>query len=159
MEYVFFYSSIIIIFFLFFYCLHLRKPSLPSIVIGLTTIGYSFVIDLIFGDSLKLYYYITPAKSTIYMILAALFIYPFLNLLYTMFLPKAMHLRYTVLWIIGLLIFEYSTLLTKTIVFTGWKMFPWSVVLYITSYSLIYSFYIYLLNKFPIATNPNYRRN
>jgi len=68
-----------------------------------------------------------------------------------MFLPKKHKnaLVYTAGWIVALLLFEYASLLTKTIVFTGWKPFPWSIVTYIVAYAWIYFFYRFLANKIP----------
>ena len=153
MEYIFFYSSIVIILILFFFCVHFRKLSLPHIIIGLTSIGYSMLSDSTFGNVFKLFYYINPQTSNIYMIIAAIFLYPLLNMLYTMFLPEGRRIIYTIYWIIGLLIFEYLSLLTKTVVFTGWKMFPWSIVLYVVSYLWIYYLYIYLKTRIPVNQN------
>jgi hypothetical protein len=151
MEYIFFYVSMFIAIILFFFCTHFKKPSLPIIIIGLTSIGYSFISDLTIGDRLKLFYYITPQKFTLYIILAGVFIYPFCNMIYTMFLPERKPLIYTIFWIIGMLLFEYLSVIAKTVVFTGWKMFPWSIILYMVSYLWIYSFYKYLLNKIPVS--------
>jgi hypothetical protein len=153
MEYIFFYVSMFLTIMLFFICTYFKKPSLPSIIIGLTSIGYSFISDLTFGDRLKLFYYITPQKSTLYIILAGVFIYSFYNIIYTMFLPESNPLIYTIFWIIGMLMLEYLSLIARTVVFTGWKMFPWSIILYMVSYLWIYSFYKYLLNKIPVSKN------
>jgi hypothetical protein len=134
---------------IFCFALSIRKLRLSNIIIGITTIGYSLTNDILFGDYFKLFYYISPQESTIYMILAAVFIYPLLNILYTMFLPKNRNYGfvYTLGWILGMLIFEYFTVAVNTIVFTGWKPIPWSIVLYIVAYLWIYNFYKYLVNK------------
>lgn len=152
MEYTFFYVSAILIPILFFVCVFFKKTTLATILIGLVSIGYSLLSDLTFGDIFKLFYYITPKKSTLYMILGALLIYSFLNMLYTLFLPKKTIsiISYTAVWIIALLIFEFFSVQTKTVVFTGWRPFPWSIVLYIVSYLWIFSLYRYLLTRIKI---------
>ncbi|MBC7765597.1 MAG: hypothetical protein H7Y41_03845 [Hyphomonadaceae bacterium] len=151
MATTFFYLSIIAMLILFIICYKFRKPTLASIVIGLTTVGYSLISDIILGDQLKLFYYISPQQSTFYMVLSALLIYSILNILYTMFLPqKGKHaLVYTFCWIVVLLLFEYTTIVTKTIVFTGWAPFPWSLVTYIVAYAWIYCLHRYLAKKMP----------
>ncbi len=154
MEYTFFYLSAVIIPILFIICCFFRKPVVSNILIGLVSIGYSLINDIILGDRLKLFHYIIREHSTLYMVLAAITIYAPLNITYTMFLPQKLRpsIIYTGFWIIALLIFEILSLLTKTIVFTGWKMFPWSIVLYIVSYLWIYSLYRFLQRKIPSST-------
>ncbi len=150
MAYIFFYSSFIILVVLFIICSTLRKPTLSNIVIGLTTVGYSLINDVLFGDQLELFHYINLEVSTIYMVLSAVMIYPILNILYTMFLPtKGKNiLIYTFCWIVVMLFFEYASVITKTIIFTGWQPLPWSIVLYIVTYLWIYYFYTFLTKKY-----------
>lgn len=151
MAYIFFYSSIALLLALFFIISLIKRPKVPNILIGLTTVGYSLISDILFGDQLKLFYYINPLASTLYMVISAVVIYPILNVLYTMFLPcrgkKA--LTYTIAWIAALLLFEYGSVAAKTIVFTGWKPVPWSFVTYIVAYLWIYYFYRYLTKRVP----------
>lgn len=151
MEYLFFYSSVVVVLIIFVICCIIRNPKLSNILIGLITIGYSLVSDIILGDQLKLFYYISPQASTLYMILSAVFIYSLLNIVYTMFLPgkgkKAF--IYTLCWTIALLLFEYVSIVTKSIVFTGWRPIPWSLVIYLVAYLWIYFFYRYLNRKIP----------
>jgi hypothetical protein len=149
MPFIFFYSSIIAIFLIFLICLKYRHFGLSSIIIGITTIACSLANDIIFGDQLKLFYYINPQTSKFYIVISALLLYPILNIIYTMFLPgNRMHaLLYTCFWIAFLLLFEYASLLAKTIVFTGWRPIPWSIVIYIISYTWINSFFMYLSRR------------
>jgi hypothetical protein len=41
---------------------------------------------------------------------------------------------YTALWIIGLIIFEYLSLIQNIVIFTGWKPIPWSLAVYAFTY-------------------------
>ena len=150
MEYIFFYLSIFAVLIAFFNFNLVRRVKLPSIIIGLATVGYSLTSDLLFGDRLKLFYYINGKASITYMILSAIFIYAFLNMLYTMFLPEKQKavLIYTACWIVFMCAFEYATLVTRTIVFTGWKPVPWSLVTYIVAYLWIYFFYRFLSKNY-----------
>lgn len=149
MEYTFFYSSLLIIWVLAILLKVLRKPALPKIIIGITTVGFSLIHDIVFGELLKLFNYINPQESLLYTLLSAVFIYPLLNIIYVTFLPENNKgvILYTSLWTAAMLVFEYFSLLTKTIVFTGWKPIPWSIVVYIATYLWIYFFYKYLLKK------------
>ncbi len=150
MEYAFFYLSAAVLVLLTAGCAFLKSPPrLSNILIGLLTVGYALITDVVLGHQAGLFHYIDPLQSTLYMVLAAIFIYAPLNILYTLFLPEKSKwvLAYTICWIIGLTVFEYVSLLTKTLVFTGWKMFPWSFVLYILAYLWLYFFYRYLQRR------------
>jgi len=149
MEYSFFYFSVIIVIALTFFLRVFKESTFPRIIIGITTIGYSLINDTIFGLFYKLFYYISPQESALYSVLAAVLIYPFLNIIYVSFMPqnRANVAIYTAIWIGAMLVFEYFSLVTKTIVFTGWQPFPWSIITYIIAYNWIYFFYKYLLKR------------
>ncbi|PRX33581.1 hypothetical protein BX659_103108 [Orenia metallireducens] len=146
MEYGFFYGSIIILWIIFIICMRFKPVTLANIIIGITTIAYSLLYEILLGEYFDLYYYIKNNQSILYILLAGIFVYPILNIIYTLFLPKKIKpiLIYTGLWIIAMLIFEYLSLLTKTVVFTGWRMFPWSPLTYVLTYLWVYLFYRYL---------------
>lgn len=145
------YVSIAVVWLIFMVTVQFRKMTLASILIGLLSIGYSIAFDVSFGDHLHLFYYISPEKSTLYIILAAATVYAPLNIIYTMFLPKESRsvLIYTACWIAGMSIFEFASVASRTIVFTGWQPIPWSGVVYIAAYTWIYVFYRYLSAKIP----------
>lgn len=146
MEYTFFYISTSSILLLLVITACLRRITPAAIITGLVSVGYSTVFDITFGDRLGLYYYISPSKSTLYLTLSAIFIYASANIIYLTFLPErpGRILGYTILWIIGMLLFEYISLMTGTIVFTGWSMLPWSVIAYMATYLWLVLLYRYL---------------
>jgi hypothetical protein len=149
MPYTFFYVSIIAIIILFFVISYFKPVGLNNIMIGITTIGYTMVYDIIFGDRFKLYYYISPSVSTFYIVLASVFLYPLLNMIYTLYLPGKIKniLIYTGAWIVLMILFEYISLLAHAIVFTGWKPVPWSFITYIVTYIWIVLLFGYLKAK------------
>jgi hypothetical protein len=151
MAYTIFYISIIIVWIVFLTSIPFRPLRLSNFIIGITSVAYSLVYEITFGDRLKLYYYINPENSILYMLIAGIFIYPLLNIIYTLFLPFKMKsiLIYTFIWIVIMLIFEYINLISKTIVFTGWKPIPWSIVTYIVTYTWVLFFYKYLSKRTP----------
>lgn len=153
MSHIFFYASIVVLLILFLFVCTFKSPKLPNVIIGLTAVGYSLIIDIILGDQLKLYYYIDPQLSTMYIVVSAVFVYPILNIIYTLFLPKKFKslIIYTFCWITSLLVFEYACVKAKTIVFTGWQALPWSIIIYLVTYIWIYYFYIFLIRKCPAA--------
>jgi len=121
-------------------------------IVGIMTVAYSMVYETVLGGYFRLYYYLNPQDSLIYIVLSAILLYPALNIIYTMFLPKKKKavLGYSVAWIAAMLIFEYFSVKLQTIVFTGWKPVPWSLVTYIVTYLWIYLIYQYLSKKRPV---------
>ena len=146
MEYTFFYGSLIGLWMLFLVCCIIRKPRLSDLLIGLITIGYSVSFDTLLGEYQGLYHYINTEHSLLYSTISGIALYPLLNILYTMFLPKKKStvLVYTVLWIAAMLLFELASLYAKTIVLTGWNIWPWSFVTYIATYAWIYPLHQHL---------------
>lgn len=146
MEYIFFWISAAASILLLTAVAIFKGIRLPAWIIGISSVAYSMVFDIAFGDRLGLYYYISPEKSTLFLLLGALFVYPPLNIIYAVFLPEGLRktLIYTVIWIAAMLVFEYASLLTRTVVLVGWKPLPWSVVTYVVTYAWILLFYRYL---------------
>lgn len=146
MSYTFFYVSGILLIGIFFTSVYFKGLTLSIAIIGIASVAYSLTYEIILGDQLKLYHYIKPKVSTLYMVLAGIFIYPLLNMLYLLYLPKGTGsvIAYTVAWIIAMFLFEFASFATKTVVLTGWKPFPWSILTYIFTYSWINLFYSYL---------------
>lgn len=146
MEYIFYYISAGVVLAAFIVSVYLKSLGFSNIVIGITTVGYTLVYEIILGDQMGLYYYLDPKVSTLYMVLSALLVYPLLNIVYTLFLPRKTRdvLAYTAAWIIAMLVFEFASVAAGTIVFTGWRPFPWSIVTYLFTYTWIYFFYRYM---------------
>ncbi|HYF75076.1 MAG TPA: hypothetical protein VD757_00705 [Candidatus Nitrosocosmicus sp.] len=136
MAVMFFYCSIAATWMLFFLCILKRPLTFRHIIIAIAGIGYSLLYETILGEYNDLYYYIDPEKSLLYIILSAVTIYPVIEIIYAIFLPdKALPaLFYTALWIILMLAFEYASLYTGTLVLTGWKVIPWSIITYVVTY-------------------------
>lgn len=149
MSILFFYISILLIWILFFVIIRYRPLKIGSIVVGIASALYSMVFEIYLGEYLNLYYYVTPENSVLYILTSALFIYPLLNIIYTLFLPESPKsiLVYTSIWIVSMLIFEYISILTGTVVFTGWNPIPWSILTYVLTYTLVYILFRYINNK------------
>mgnify|MGYP000978303535 CR=1 FL=1 len=142
----FFYISILTIIVALLACSNVRRLKPANMIIGIATVGFSLVFENILGTVLGLYYYIKPEFSVIYIVIASIFIYPPLNIIYTLFLPRKRNniFVYTLLWIGAMMFFEYFSIIAGTVVLTGWKPFPWSVITYIVTYTWINLFYAYL---------------
>jgi hypothetical protein len=129
--------------------LRFKPARISHLIIGIATIAYSLTYDVIFGNQLGLYFYLDRGNSTFYMVLSGTLIYPFLNILYVLFLPdkRKYILPYTGAYIIAMLLFEYLTVIQRIIIMTGWKPIPWSIVTYVFTYLWINLLYRYIEKK------------
>ena len=154
MSYIFFYSSALVIWIVFAIVSRLVPLDIRSLIVGIGTAAYSVIFDTVWGEINGLYYYVSPRESLTYIILAAVLIYPFVNILYTLFLPNNVRsqLYYSLLWIGAMLLFEYISIKTGTIVFTGWRPIPWSIVTYIITYTWIYFLYTQSTKQFSLRS-------
>lgn len=149
MEYIFFWASAAVTLLILAATAILKGTGLPAWVIGIASVAYSMVFEIFFGDRLRLYYYINPEESTLFIILGALLIYTPLNIVYTVFLPESPKkiLVYTAIWIAAMLAFEYASVFAHSVVFTGWKPVPWSIATYAVTYGWVVLFYRYLRSR------------
>jgi hypothetical protein len=150
MRYVFFFASIAVIWAVFLVLARFKRITTESLFVGVLTVIYSLVFDIVFGEYFNLYYYISPKYSVLYILLAAVLVYPPLNIIYTLFLPgrRNLILAYTLVWIAFMMAFELLSFRTGTIVLTGWKVFPWSIVTYIVTYLWVYNSYVFFSKRY-----------
>ncbi len=153
MEVLFFFISIAAAWTILGIVLRFRNLQFSHIIIGIATTAYTLVYETILGIQQGLYYYISPQTSALYIVLAAVLLYPVANIIYVLFLPEGRNavLMYTVAWIAGMLLFEYASVMARIIVFTGWQPIPWSLVTYLITYAWVYYFYRYLTRKVRIV--------
>jgi len=154
LETSFLFAFIIIVLIVFAIVTTYRSLDIRHFIIGITSMAYSMTYDILFGDIFELYYYIDLRYSTLYMIIAGILLYPALNIIYTLFLPNLLtnSIYYTIYWIAGIFLLEHITILMRTIVLTGWKVLPWSIITYIATYLWINLLYRYLTRKFPLLS-------
>lgn len=119
------------------------------VIIGLVSAVYSLSFDTFFGEYTGLYHYLNTEISPVYIIITGILLYPVLNVIYSVFIPHKTSklIVYTLLWITAMILFEQLTLITDTVVLTGWEPLPWSIVVYIATYALILTVYGVLSKK------------
>lgn len=132
----FFYISAAAIWLIFLICAVKRKLTLKHILIAITAMGYSLLYETILGEYIGLYYYINKENSLLYIVLSAVLIYPEIEVIYTLFLPENAYaaVPYTIVWTVLMLAFELASFYTRTVVLTGWKVFPWSIITYLFTF-------------------------
>ena len=147
MAYAFFYISIAAVWVALIVITYGFRPAgLRHWIIAIVTAVISLAYDIILGTQMRLYYYIDPAISNICMVLSGLFLYPPLNVIFSLYLPEARSkvFLYTLIWIGAMLAFEFAGVYTGTLVFTGWRAMPCSVVTYAFTYAWVILLYRYL---------------
>ncbi len=145
----FFYGSIAAIWVVLFVCAVKKPLSFKHLMVAITAMGYSLLYETSLGEYSGLYYYVNPETSLFYIILSAVLIYPAIEVIYAMFLPEQTYpaIIYTIAWIVLMLAFELASLYTRTVVLTGWKVIPWSIVTYIVTFSWINLLFRYLKKR------------
>lgn len=132
----FFYISVAAIWLVFLICAVKKKLTLKHTLIAITAMGYSLLYETVLGEYIGLYYYISKENSLLYIVLSAVLLYPIIEVIYALFLPENAYaaVLYTIVWTILMLAFELASLHTGTVVLTGWKVIPWSIVTYIFTF-------------------------
>ena len=132
----FFYASIAAIWIVFLICAVKKPVTLKHLIVAITAMGYSLLYETWLGEYTGLYYYINKEHSLLYIILSAVLLYPVIEVIYTMFLPEKSYPAavYTVVWVVLMLAFELASFYAGTIVLTGWRVIPWSLITYIVTF-------------------------
>lgn len=149
MAVTFFYSSIIAAWIVFLFC-SLKKPiTFKNVMVAIAAMGYSLLFETTLGEYIGLYHYINPSNSLFYIIVAAVLLYPVIEVIYTMFLPEKAKpaMVYTFIWILLMLAFELLSLYTRTVVLTGWRVIPWSIATYVFTFGWINLLFRYLKKR------------
>lgn len=149
MAVAFIYGSIAGVWIVFFICRSVKPVTFKSIMVFITGIGYSLLFETTLGEYLDLYYYVNPSDSLFYIILTAVFLYPVIEVTYTLFLPEKAYpaLIYTAAWLVLMLIFELASIYTKSIILTGWRVMPWSIITYLVTFGWINLLFRYLKKR------------
>lgn len=144
-----FYGSIAIVWIISLICALKKGITFKHIMVAIAGMGYSLLYETALGEYAGLYYYIKQTDSLFYIIISGVFLYPAIEMIYVMFLPEKIKpaIMYTIIWIVLLLAFELLSLYTRTIVFTGWRIVPWSIVTYILTFIWVNLLFRYLKKR------------
>lgn len=130
------------------YRFHLiRLEPILIVFIYLFGIAYGLTYEFTLGQWFGLYhYYKDPDASAYWILLMGVFSYPVYHVLYVNWAVYQRTfvnwLLYTMLCTAVLLFSEYWSVNMGVVVFTGWRIWPWSIVTYTTAFvgdTLIYS--------------------
>ena len=145
----FFYGSIAALWMILIISTVKKPLTFKHIMLAITAMGYSLLYETSLGAYMGLYYYINPENSLFYIIISAVFIYPIVEVIYTLFLPEKFYpaIIYTAVWTALMLAFELASIYAGTVVLTGWRIVPWSIVTYIVTFSWINLLFRYLKKR------------
>jgi hypothetical protein len=150
MNYALVYISIAAVWLVLFFLSGRKNIETPHIITAIISAVYSLSFDSILGEHFGLYHYINSQVSIPYMVISGVFIYPLLNLFYLLFMPSGGYKRilpYVSAWIIAMLIYEALSIATGTVVFTGWRPIPWSIITYVSTYAWMTLLFLHLKKK------------
>ncbi|HNR05227.1 MAG TPA: hypothetical protein PKU88_01030 [Bacillota bacterium] len=144
-----FYGAIAAAWIIFLICALKKSISFKHIMVAIAGMGFSLLYETALGEYAGLYHYINQSDSLLYIIISGVFLYPVIEMLYALFLPERIKpaIVYTVICIMLLLVFEILSLYTRTIVFTGWRIVPWSIATYILTFVWVNLLFRYLKKK------------
>ena len=144
-----FYGAIAAAWIIFLICALKKSISFKHIIVAIAGMGFSLLYETALGEYAGLYHYINQSDSLLYIIISGVFLYPVIEMLYALFLPERIKpaIVYTVICIMLLLVFEILSLYTRTIVFTGWRIVPWSIATYILTFVWVNLLFRYLKKK------------
>jgi hypothetical protein len=135
-----------------FWVIRKKGFRLKEFIIGLTVLGVSGILDNIFSDYYKLYYYIHYKHTIIYSKLLDIFLFPAMGVLFILLMPNPVKLknsiRYCIIWIVSLFIFEILIIPLKIVQYTGWRIFPHSLIFYTVTIPIAYFYTLILSNYF-----------
>lgn len=149
MALVYFYGSITVVIIIFLLFVLKKTITFKHIVIYISGIGYSLLYETVFGEYAGLYHYINKSDSLFYIIVSGVLLYPVIDAIYALFLPERVKpaILYTIIWLVLMIASELLSIYTKTIVFTGWKLMPWSIVTYIFTFIWINLLFRYMKKR------------
>ena len=111
----------------------------------------AFTFDMTIDKRLwSLYHYVDINSTAFYSLLACLLIYPLLGFIFYKFLPsqKGNIAVSIAAWSLALTAFEiYIIKPYNIVIYTGWAILPWSLLVYIVSFSWEYAYYNVLLKR------------
>ena len=142
----FFYGSIAAVWMVLLICTLKEPITFKYIMIAITGMGCSLLFDTSLGEYAGLYYYINKSDSLFYIIISSIFLYPVIEVIYAMLLPEKVKpaIIYTALWLVLMIAFELISLYIRTVVFTGWRLVPWSIATYLFTYGWINLLFRYM---------------
>jgi len=141
MLYIPFWILLIVLLVIVFVVAYIRKFDFIDVQLVIMVSLAAFVFDMTFAKWLRLYYYIDINYTAFYSLLACLFIYPSLGFIFYKFLPsqKEYIAGCVVVWLVALAVFEvYIVMPYRIVIYTGWIILPWSLLVYVLSFSWEY---------------------
>lgn len=131
-----------------------KMTFIDSLVI-IMVIALTLACDML-TSQFSMYFIVSEQYATWYSFWSALIIYPSMAITFLKFAPKSKYavMVYVLLWVFGLTLFEISIVPYIISVYVSWAIIPWSPIVYLMAFTLIY-FYNQFLTK-RISNDPNY---
>lgn len=126
-----------------------KKLNFLDFVIILSLMSSIGILNSLLSEQFQLYYYVSKNLTHVYFVLYDIVVYPTFAILFTQFLlikkAKVYIIIYNITWICFMTLFELLIIKPMgIIVYTGWRIIPYSPIFYMVSYPLVTLYYIKL---------------
>jgi hypothetical protein len=153
MNVIAFWALLIVILLTTLILVLIRGYKFMDFIMHITVVAASAIGDKLFLAQLGLYYYVDYKYRFLYGLVYITLLYPSLGILFSKFMPKNRTYKgasiYIALWIAFLLVLECFIIYPfKIVVFTGWWIFPHSLIFYMVNLTLAYMYYQAVERKF-----------
>lgn len=126
----------------------IRLSARFTFIVYLLAVAFGLTFEIGLGIQLELFHYYNVKDSPYWILIMALFFYPIYHIVYIALLAPSLTVRrwllHTVLWIGFMLVFEYVTICLDVVVLTGWAIWPWSLLTYVSVYVLDTLLYLWM---------------
>jgi len=116
-------------------------------------IALSMSSDMLLCKQFELYYIVSTEHRGWYSFWSCLLVFPSLAIAFLKFAPRSRYgvMLYVAVWTFALTIFEIFIVVPYRIsVYLKWQIIPWSPIVYLLAFTLIYVYHGYLEEKIAI---------
>ena len=120
-----------------------KRFRMVEFVTFLSFLGLAEIVGNILAHQMHLYYYLDQENNIVYSMLYYIIVYPASGIVYSRLFPKNETVwnlgMYSLAWIVIYIILEIFVIKRyNVIVYTGWKVIPYSLLLYVIAFPLYY---------------------
>ena len=123
----------------------IRKMTLIDILVILSVIALTLASNML-STQFSMYTVVSKQYAGWYSFWTAIIVYPSLAMTFTKFAPRSKYglILYVGFWVIILTIFELLIVPFKIGIYEKWRTIPWSPIVYLLVFILIYAWHKYL---------------
>lgn len=127
------------------------KMTLIDVLVIITVISLTLACNML-STQFSMYTIVSKQYAGWYSFWSALIVYPSLAITFTKFTPKSKYavMLYIAFWVTILTVFELLIFPFKIGIYEKWRTIPWSPIVYLLVFILIYAWHKYLEKKLTV---------